>query len=163
MGLFICDMCGFEGGLGCSHTCTTDGIRKHVARLEEQAGKDRREADDVREAVKMLLKDVPSLDGEEVTVKTEWLKKIYAAACGKYEGDACSFLRDWIVTHRILCEAFELFQTKVMGKRTESVLAKLTNLKEACEVARKQLEYGDENKFDVTPKDIVGAKRWGIF
>jgi len=156
MGLFLCDVCNQQLGTP-PHVCNREDIKKYVDDLEERATTAEFRLNDVKNAVLMVLEQLQSIEGEEVTVKTEWLKKLWAAAkCQWYEAkDASAFLKRYIALHRILCEAFDLFRTK----KGETLLLKLKNLREACDSANSLLGY-EKNQIDklsLTPEDIVNS------
>ncbi len=116
MGLFVCDKCGFEGGVHLyagGHVCEEQAILDHVKKLRDRASEAETKLDNIRNAVFMVLKDLPDLEGETVSVKTQTLRSLWdAAKCQWHEQkSADSFLVCWLVTHRILCEAFDLFRS----------------------------------------------------
>lgn len=154
MGLFLCDLCNAHLTLD-PHECDKEKILRNIQQLEERARIAERNLDDVQNAVFKLLEPLGSLDGEEVTVKTEWLQWLWdAARCKWHKADtAKSFLCHWMATHRILCEAFDLFRSKKHG-HVETKLNKLKHLREACDKAKEVLGYQDSN-LDLTPEDLV--------
>lgn len=166
MGLFLCDMCnkdlmcGYrEDGNHEKHVCKEEDILSHINRLKDTAWKAENNLDSIRNAVLMTIHELPSLENEEVTIKTKWIKKVWDAADCKWyehnvrEGGPEYFLLRWIATHRLLCEAYDLFRSSKYG-RVESLLTKLTNLKEAVDNSKEALGYQDI-KLDMSPEDLL--------
>lgn len=155
MGLFLCPMCNEHLTLDPPHVCEREKIIAYVERLEHEARLAEHRLSEIQNAVMKVLQPLSSLDGEEVTVKTEWLRKLWDAAnCRWHEAKiADSFLVHWMATHRILCEAFDLFRSKKYGK-SQTLLEKLKDLRDACDKAKETLGYRDSN-LDMTPEDLA--------
>ncbi len=144
------------------HVCKPEVIEAYVHRLKEEANTATRRLEDVRDAVFRLLEPMPQIEKlEEVTVSTEFLRKLWQSAqCQWHEAKTPeSFLVRWIALHRILCEAFDLFRSKKYGK-VETLAQKLTALKEACNHAQDVLGYKDSN-LDLTPEDLANPPMSG--
>ena len=154
MGLFLCHICNEQLGFENPHKCDPETIRKYVGSLQDAARLAERRLDDMQNAVFMLIHELPSLEGEEITVKTKWLTRLWEATkCRWYEAETKEqFLVCWMATHRILCEAFDLFRDEKHGKK-ETLLQKLVALKEACTNAQEFLGYKD-SKLHLSPEDI---------
>ncbi len=154
MGLFLCSVCDEQIGFGSipEHVCDHEKIKALTSKLRDQANAAESKLHDIKNAVFMTLQQLPSLDPEEVTIPTEWLRNLWKAAeCQWYsEKTADNFLSRWIATHRTLCEAFDLFRSK----KSESKLEKLQALREACDNAAELLGYQD-SKLDLRPEDLV--------
>jgi len=152
----ICDIC--DKALGWTpheHVCDPEKIREHVHELRTRAAVAENRLNSVQDAIFKLLEPLPSLNDETVTVKSEWLRKLWESAqCQWHEAKtADSFLVRWMALHRILCEAFDLFRSKKYGK-TQTLLEKLKDLREACDKAKETLGYQD-SKLDMTPEDLA--------
>lgn len=153
MGILICEICNEHLPLCAeaydSHVCDPNKIEAHVKRLRNEKTEAEHRLSDIKDAVFKVIKDLPSLEGETVTVKTEWLRKLWDSAnCRWYDAKtADSFLSEWLSTHMILCEAFDLFESK------GSLLQRLQKLREACDNANERLNYNA--KFDLSPEDII--------
>ncbi|RJQ25694.1 hypothetical protein C4577_04850, partial [Candidatus Parcubacteria bacterium] len=104
MGLFVCDLCGFQGGLGCSHECKKEDIRKHAKYLDLEKRTAEDHLEKMKNAVLMILKNLPSLEGNKIEVSGDWLRKLWNATENQwYEAKtADDFITCWMVTHRIL-------------------------------------------------------------
>jgi hypothetical protein len=163
MGLFLCDIC--NQNLSCcfkadgnyeKHVCKNEDILAYIDNLRNIAGKAERNLDEIRNAVFMTIQDLPSLTPEEITIKTKWIKQVWDAAnCKWYEnpynhGGPDYFLGRWCSMHRLLCEAYDLFRSK----KGESLLTKLTNLREAVDNSKVALGYQD-SKLDMKPEDLL--------
>ncbi len=142
MGLFICDLCNEE--LCISHSCKPENIRKNFEYLEAKARQAENRLEEMRNAVFRLIEPLQTLDKEEITVKTEWLRKLWdTTQCQWYEAKTPEqFLVRWMAMHNVLRKAFDLFQSKRSGTD------KLKILREACESAKEILGYQD-SKFDL--------------
>lgn len=159
MGVLICDKCNEYLPLSpesLDHVCDPEKIKEYVRYLKEEAENNRRKLDDIRNAVFNVLQELPTLEGEKAIVKTDWLRQLWDAAQCQWheEKTADSFLVRWLVTHRILCEAFDLFESKEKG----TFLDKLADLKQACLQAEETLNYGNKDgtsRLDLSPEDIV--------
>ena len=151
MGLFLCRMCDEQLG-SLPHVCNPDVIVNRINKLENEIRLTENKLNGIKNSVFMLLQSLPSLEGDSVSVETEWIRKIWQAAeCQWYENkNPDKFLVRWISLHRILCEAFDLFKSR----KKEPVLEKLKDLKEACSNAQKLLNYQD-TKLDLTPEDLM--------
>ena len=158
MGLLLCDVClsRLELGSTSQHVCDSEKAKKNVKQLEGRASNAENKLEDIRNAVYMLLHQLPSLNAEQVNVSGEWLRNLWKAAdCRWSEAkSADSFLVQWVATHRILCEAFRLFRSKNHG-RVETTLSKLQSLRQVCDRAKEVLGYQDSSKFDLTPEDVL--------
>ena len=157
MGLFLCDVClaQLEPGSMSPHVCDPEKARKHAKYQEDRAIAAEGKLEVVRNAVFMLLHQLPSLNTEQVNVSGEWLRNLWKAADCQWDEvkTADSFLVRWMATHRILRESFRLFRSKNCGK-VESLLSKLQLLRQACDKAKEVLGYQD-SKFDLTPEDVL--------
>lgn len=157
MGLFICDLCNkhLDITAGGSHVCNQEDIRKHVEQLELAARTAERNLDEMQNAVLMILKELPSLEGEKVQVNAEWLRRLWGATKNQWYDakTADDFLVQWMVTHRILCEAYDVFRSKKYG-HSQTLLQKLTDLREACDNSKAVLGYKDSH-FDMSPEDLA--------
>lgn len=155
MGLFLCDMCNEHLSFNNKHVCDPENIRKYIRKLELDARDWRKESDDIRDSVFMLLKSLPSLEGDQILVDKKWLEQLWKAADCHWcrgQGEIATiddFHQQWMLTHRILCEAFDVFYG-----HAQTPLQKLQELKEACDRA-KQVMYNNDSKFDVTPEDLI--------
>lgn len=157
MGLLICDSCNRQMDWGGEHVCKPNDIRYHVAELENRARVAEDNVSDMRNDMYWVLKDLPSLEGDKLEVSGKLIRQLWDAVGGQWyeHKTADSFLSMWLATHRILCEAFDLFRTKKKGGTTGTVLERLKELRRACDEARIVLGYLD-SKFDVTPEELVG-------
>jgi hypothetical protein len=151
----MCRMCGGHLSLDNPHVCDPEKVRERMEELEHQARIAEHRLSDIQNAVMKVLQPLPNLEGEEVTVKTEWLRKLWDSAnCQWHEAKtADSFLVHWMATHRILCEAFDLFRSKKYGK-SQTLLEKLRELRDACDKAKDTLGYRDSN-LDMTPEELA--------
>ena len=147
--LIVCDICD-EVVSELPHVCDKEKIKAYIKSLQDRANKAERNLEDVQNAVFMILKDLPELQGESISVKTEWLRNLWSTAkCQWYEQkSADDFLVCWLATHRILCEAFDLFRSKNIDKEK-----KLRDLKDACIQASRILQYNEN--FDLGPEDYA--------
>ena len=151
MGLFLCPMCD-EQLMSSPHVCNPTVIINRIHKLENEVRLAESKLNNVKNSVFMLLQSLPSLEGDSVSVETEWLRKMWhAAECQWHENKSPDkFLVRWIALHRILCEAFDLFRSN----KKETTLEKLRFLKEACDSAKKVLNYED-SKLYLTPEDLM--------
>ena len=160
MGLIICPICDDHSGICVDHKheCTTENIIKNVKRLEEEAATAKRNLDKIQNDVMMLLHTLPSLDGEEISVKTDWIRTLWKAAKCNWDGEqsADSFIARWLAIHRILCEAFDLFRGGRFNTK-EPLLHRLTVLKEMCVNAQEILGYNEKGSSPLflSPQDII--------
>jgi hypothetical protein len=152
MGLFICQLCNKD--MSKTHQCERDDIIKRIESLGNVAWKAEMRLSNIRSKVKLLIKELSSLDEEEIIVKTKWIKDLWEATearCSETRNnDVNEFLSVWLHQQHVLCEAFDLFRSK----KNETVLVKLRNLHKACEEARNFI-YTGSSPFDITPDDIL--------
>lgn len=153
MCLILCKVCDEE--LTHTHVCNPEKIIAYVDRLRREARTAESKLSEIQNAVMKVLQPIPHLENEEVTVKTEWLRKLWNAANCQWDEvkTADSFLVHWMATHRILCEAFDVFRSKKYGK-SQTLLEKLRDLREACDKAKETLGYQESN-LDMSPEDLV--------
>ncbi len=162
MGLFICRICNETLGDNFVHQCDQTKVEAHIEKLQNEAHVAERRLNDIRNAVFMVLQELPSLEGEKVEVNGEWLRRLWGAGdCRWWEAkSADEFLVRWLATQKILCEAFDLFRSERKGTRPKSTLEQLRALRKAC-VDAKNLMYNDSSSFNVTADDIVaGTISW---
>ena len=160
MGYLACDLCRV-----CllsededKHVCKEEDVRKHFEELQQRMREAEHKTENMVSAVKNLLISLPSLDHEEVTVKTELLKQLYEAVTPNAVpvlNRATWFHSKWFATHFVLTKAFGLFKKKSYTE-DKSHLAKLTSLYEACKEAKKVLHYED-SIFDVTLEEFLNG------
>ena len=157
MGLFVCHLCNEHLGItvGGSHVCNQENIRKHVEILERRARDAEFNLKEMQNAVLMILQELSSLEGDKIPVSGEWLRRLCGATkdCWYEAKGADDFLVRWMVIHRILCEAYDVFRSKKYG-HSQTLLQKLTDLREACGKSKDVLGYNDSH-FDQTPEDLV--------
>lgn len=153
MGLFLCPLC--DEKLSANHVCDKDRLLEHVQTLTRRAQAAEHQLLLTQNAVRMLLKDVPSMELEEIRVKTEWLRKLWDATESKWykKETATDFHVKWMAVHRVLSEAFNVFKSK----KSKTLLEKLTELKKFCEEAKIVLGYQD-SKFDMSPEQLTIGK-----
>ena len=157
MGLFLCDLCDQQLGFDGNHFCATANIRKKNERLEKDKRTAERRLDEMQNAVLMLLKELPSLAVERINVDAKWLRRLWDATQGRWDEakTADEFLSHWLATHRVLCEAYDVFRTEKYG-HPQTLLQKLTDLRIVCDSSKKVLGY-EASDFDMTPEDLVGG------
>lgn len=152
MGLFLCNVCDKEVNTKGEHICSKEDIIQHIDFWKNLAYKNQIYLDKIQNAVYNIFQSLPSLDASAVLVETNWLRQLYKAAdCQWYkEKSADNFLVRWLVTHSVLCEAFDLFRSK----KKETKLEKLQNLRKACKEVADTLDYNDAN-LDILPEQLV--------
>lgn len=158
MGYPTCDIC--NQGIGFrddEHICNSEDIEKYIKSMDEKTRKTQGQLDNIRDSILMLIQSLPSLENEKTVVDTKWIRSIWdAAQCRDYDARTPeTFLVKWLVTHRVLCEAFSLFRTEETGRKKMPVLERLEFLRRSVDEARTILGYEDESPFDVTPEDIL--------
>ncbi len=154
--MFICKTCDAHLGLNSDpHTCDPDKILAHIDELKNRARTAEHKVTLIQDAVYEVMIDIPSLETDVVSVKPEWLRKLWdAAQCRYYDATtADSFLVQWIAMHHLLCEAFDVFRSK----RGETLLGKLKNLRRSADHAKEVFGYED-SKLDLMPDDLVDSK-----
>jgi hypothetical protein len=153
MGIFVCEVCGYEGGLGQpgGHVCHPSDVLLHVRELKASANEAHLQIRDIQNAVFRILEDVPSLEGGTVEVKTEWLRRLWdAARCQRNEDSSLdNFLARWMSMHRIMANAFDVFRFR----KEESLVKKLTRLRQQCDHA--MVVFGYNSKLDLTPEEAA--------
>lgn len=161
MGLFLCDLCDKDlGGFTSSsveHVCNREDILKRIKTLANSAWKAENHLATIRSKTQLLIKELPSLDEEEVIVKTKWLQDLWKATEAHHNegegGSPTEFLSLWLFQQRVLCEAFDLFRSKT-GRMPETALVKLQNLRKVCDEAKAHI-YPGGSPFDISPQDII--------
>lgn len=137
-----------------THQCERDDIIKRIESLGNVAWKAEMRLSNIRSKVKLLIKELSSLDEEEIIVKTKWIKDLWEATenrCAeKKNSNPNEFLSIWLYQQHVLCEAFDLFRSK----KNETALVKLRNLRKVCDEAKAYI-YPGGSPFDVTPDDIL--------
>jgi len=90
------------------------------------------------------------------------LRKLWNATENQwYEAKtADDFITCWMVTHRILCEAYDVFRSKKYG-HAQTILQKLKDLRKACDESQKVLGYENSN-LDMSPEDLIKETKWDI-
>lgn len=153
MGLFLCDICDEQ--LSDSHVCDKEVIKKRISTLEERACLAERQSRDMQNAIFMILHTLPTLEGDEVVVKTNDLKRLWEAAkCQWFSAKtADQFLSCWMAMHKILREAYNVFRSRNF-KKNLSLLEKLNNLHKACIESKPILGYQDSN-LDKSPEQLM--------
>lgn len=158
MGYPICDICDKGMGFDGDHVCDPENIKKFVDDCQKRAREAENKLDNIRNSILMLLQSLPSFGDGEVSVDTDWIRKIWnAAECRDYDAKTPeSFLVQWLATHGVLCEAFSLFRTEEIGRRDNtSTLEKLQALRKACDEAKEILYKNDGSPFDLTAENIL--------
>lgn len=153
MGCFFCPVCNEALGLNAeSHTCDLVQVQKRMQYLQEETVKATRKAESIENAVMLILRSLPSTEEERVTIRTEDLRRLWdAAQCQWHEAKtADSFLAQWLATHSVLCEAYDMFRST----KKESLLVKLRVLREVVDKSKVVLGYEDSTT-DMTPEDLV--------
>ncbi len=163
MGLFLCDLCDkplewqTDEKMWLPHVCLRESIRLKINNLEERCRKAENRLIDIQESVFRILTEIgfPVDDNCSNLISNELLGRLWRAAdCKWHNADTASdFHSEWMATHRVLCEAFDVFRSKKYGNR-ETLLEKLTRLKESCDVAKKVLGY-ENSELDMTPEQLV--------
>lgn len=153
-----CDICGEELSFTGDHACDMDKVRKIIKDLNEMVRIKDGTMEIIQDGVLLLFSEIPSvehLQQENIEVKVHWLRMLWDAANGKFNDVeiADSFLSQWIATHLVLSEAFDLFRSKSFRKN-HGLLEKLKELKFACDEAKETLGYQD-SILDLTPEDII--------
>jgi hypothetical protein len=155
VGILICRTCDVDITGDGNHVCSQKAVLALVERLREETRTAEQRLSDIRNAVFRALEELPGREGELVAVPFDRLRQLWdAAQCRWYEATtADDFLARWLATHRILCEAFDVFRSVKCGKR-ETLLEKLLALRAACDAARATLGY-ENSGFDLTPEDLA--------
>lgn len=158
MCLIICDVCDETLSDFSGHICNPEKIKSYVNELKERTIRSERKLDSIQNAIMLVVKSLPTLDGNFVTIEKKLLDDIWnAAQCEWFESKtADSFLTMWLLTHRVMCEAFDVFRSTRFGHK-QTLLQKLQYLKESCDEANSAL-YNNEDGFDCTPEELVNAK-----
>ena len=153
MGFIPCDYCGHDI-LGCRepHVCKKEDILANITSLENQARTAVNNLDLIRDQVLKLVVELPDLNGDYCTVKTDLVRKIWEAAeCQWYDNKKVdTFLIRWIAMHTILTAAFRLFKSKPR----HSLKDKLAYLLERCDNAKEVFGYQD-SVFDLSVEDLI--------
>ena len=79
MGLFLCDICNEHLTLE-KHVCNPEKISNYIHKLQDNASIAERRLSDMQNAVFMILQELPSLEGEKITINAEWLRRLWCAA-----------------------------------------------------------------------------------
>ncbi len=153
MGLLLCEICGEEFGGVNPHVCDPVKIVMHIQELIKSSHDAMAKTDNMRNAVFMLLQSLPSVEGEEVTVKTKWLKDLWAASGAVFYKPSSmeEFHQKWMALHLILSRSFDLFRDR---KSNGTLQDKLKRLRTVCDNAKEVMGYQD-SKFDLSPEDLV--------
>jgi hypothetical protein len=161
MGFCPCDLCD-EDLLGLKideeHICNLNKVRIKIKRLQENRNQACADLNKIQDGVfKVLSKYHKELlwGGEEIVIKASYIVDLWnAAGCIHYKATTAEdFLGEWLVTHRVLCEAFDVFEKRPNGMGESQTSQKLQRLLEACEVASKSLNYNTE--FDLGPNEVI--------
>jgi hypothetical protein len=162
MGLFICDICNYQTGIldPTIHICDLQKVKEYNLKLQKDARDAELELDNIRNAILNLIRSVPSMnevrDGmpDNILINSKVVRDLWdAAECRWYEQDnADIFLSRWLMTHQVLCEAFDVFRSDTHGNKTK--LEKLQALKKVCVEAAQGLGYDDES-LDLSPEDVI--------
>lgn len=155
----ICSLCDEPLSFtGPPHECSREKIMANITRLQDAERVASQKLEDMQNSVLVMLKEVGGpFEGDKVTVNAAWLRRLWDATnnCWYEAKNADDFLVQWMATHRILCEAYDVFRSKKYGHK-QTLLQKLTDLREACDKSKPILGYNDSH-FDVTPEDLAGA------
>lgn len=154
MGVHICQMCNEHINFDDVHVCNPDKIKAYVSKLEEDVRDARNKLESMQNAVFMLVQELPSLGTGAVCVDTKWVRQLWLATnCHWYKVETVDdFHVQWLATHRVLCEAFDVFRAERL-EHSRTLLQKLTDLKEACAKAA-ELMYPDSGLI-ITPEELV--------
>lgn len=156
MCLIICRLCNEEIGFE-THTCDPEKIANYINQLKQDLIDSGDKLECMANAVFMVLKDLPKLDGNPVEVSPVWLQRLWEAVEGKYyKADTADlFIIQSLAKQQILCAAYELFR----DRKGKTLLEKLQRLKETCDNSVKALGYDNtKSPFTITPEDIVNKK-----
>lgn len=155
-----CDICDeYIDYSGDKHVCNKSDILERFRFLEERATKAERRLERINDTALKLFSTLPELDLDMVCVDVVWLKKLWEALeCNwDYQGNTLDLFHiQWMATHRVLCEAFDVFRSFHNHgiNKTPSLLEKLKVLHEFCIKAAKTCNYDDES-LDMTPEELV--------
>jgi hypothetical protein len=158
--LIVCELCDKEitGETfhGIEHKCQEEDIREHIQYLKKQARNFESLNYAIRDNIFHLLKDIKQeqIKDNQITISWDYLEKIWdAAKCRFHDANtAKSFLSDWLVTHMILCEAADLFDSKY---NHESVKFKLEKLRKAIVEAETRLYPTSLERINLSVDDII--------
>src|SRR5271170_3901422 len=85
MGFFTCNICE-QQLTNEPHVCNPEHIKEHIRILKDRANTAESRLESIRNSIYNLIQPLSSLEGEEITVKTEWLSKLWdSAECCWYE------------------------------------------------------------------------------
>lgn len=149
MGLFLCECCGKHWNP--EHLCKPEDIEQYIREMDYRARMAELNLDKIRYAVRLMLQEIPSLDGEEVTIKTAWLRKLWNAAELTVDDSKTidNFLARNLAMSRLLCEAFDMWRSR----KKETTLQKLKSLRTVCDNAKEVFGYHD-SVFDMSPEQV---------
>lgn len=152
MGLFLCEVC--NRSLSLDHSCNPTDIKSNIERLRDRAWTAECYASQVENRIKLLIQNLPTMDGDCVIVKAELIRNLWNAAVRKdhHAENADNYLSRWIAMHRILSRAFSLFRERTSGGK--NMIQRLAALRDSCDHARLVFGYTD-SVFDLEPTDVA--------
>lgn len=150
MCLILCDICdaNITGEVfnKIEHVCKREDIEKNVKKLTETMNFYQSKLNTVEELLHYYISEKVEIRQDE----KEFLDKMMMAVSPNlvsYSSETSeSFLVKWLATHRVLCEAFQLFY-----KDGRPILEKLKDLEDSIANARQVLKY-------TTSKDVMTSE-----
>lgn len=154
MGLFLCSNCNKSLGSEI-HICKHEDVKLYVEKLELRAREAENELRQIQDSVLLIMETLPTLDKEEVLVKSELLENLWKSVKLQwYKSEhPKDFLLKWMTLHRILTDCFYIFKPIRNGKK-ETLVEKLAKLKESCQHAQEVFGYQD-SKLILSPEDLI--------
>lgn len=151
MGLFLCPKCDLQH---IGTPCKEEDIIAHVEQLKREKWEAEQKLDQIRNAIFMIIQELPSLEGE-IKVNKDWLDRLWKAGqCQWYEAKTTeTFLVRWCALHFLLSDTYDLFRKNRYGKEL-SFLDKLKKLKKQVDRSQEVMGYQD-SKLDYEPEDLV--------
>lgn len=158
MGLMLCRVCYKQLPLPSEgeHVCDPEVIIARYEAMHKQATDAKRKCAEMEDAVQVIVSTLPSLEGDEVTIKTAVLQQLWDAVDAQWFNAKTMgrFHQQWLATHLVLCEAYDVFRGKRFGKPI-TLLEGLKALYDACLDSQKVLGYTDSG-FVLTPEQLIG-------
>lgn len=159
MGLFLCPCCDQNmfgenviDGKYVPHVCKQEDIEKHVVSLRNEISSLESKIFDISDKLELFVHNLPSLDGKiDGKIIQELWELCVTHGYPSAESAEC-FLSRWLVTHRILIEAYDLFRER----DSSTILQRLEELEKACRDSQDIMGYND-SKLTLTSKDLING------